>query len=112
MINQWGEEFFPDPDEYIADRWLVDGQSNHRLQRFLSAFGKANRTCVGEQQVVRECSQMSHLVLIKMRSRLAYDKLYHMAAFMALRIILRAHLYKNTVDAISCDHELIVVHTR
>lgn len=49
MINHWNEELFPKPDEYIPERWLVDGQPNHKLQKFLIAFGKGSRSCIGEK---------------------------------------------------------------
>lgn len=49
MINHWDEDLFPNPDEYIPERWLVDGQPNHKLQKFLIAFGKGSRSCIGEQ---------------------------------------------------------------
>lgn len=49
MINHWDKELFPDPDEFIPERWLVDGQPNYKLQKNLIAFGKGSRSCVGEK---------------------------------------------------------------
>lgn len=49
MINHWDKELFPDPDEFIPERWLVDGQPNLRLQKMLIAFGKGSRSCMGEK---------------------------------------------------------------
>jgi len=50
MINHWNEEFFPDPDEFLPERWLLeDGKPNYKLQKTLLAFGKGGRSCVGEK---------------------------------------------------------------
>ncbi|PLB51033.1 cytochrome P450 [Aspergillus steynii IBT 23096] len=49
MINHWDKGLFPNPDEFIPERWLVDGQPNYKLQRMLIAFGKGSRTCIGEK---------------------------------------------------------------
>lgn len=49
MINHWDKELFPNPDEFIPERWLVDGQPNYKLQRTLIAFGKGSRSCIGEK---------------------------------------------------------------
>ena len=51
MINHWNLELFPDPDEFVPERWLVDGQPNYKLQRMLLSFGKGSRSCVGEKYV-------------------------------------------------------------
>lgn len=49
MINHWNEEFFPRPDEFLPERWLMDGQPNHRLEKMLISFGKGNRSCLGDK---------------------------------------------------------------
>lgn len=49
MINHWDPELFPNPDEFVPERWLVDGQPNYKLQKILIAFGKGSRSCVGEK---------------------------------------------------------------
>ena len=49
MINHWNEEFFPRPDEFLPERWLVDGAPNYKLQKTLLAFGKGGRSCIGEK---------------------------------------------------------------
>jgi cytochrome P450 len=50
MINHWDERFFPDPDEFLPERWLLeDGMPNYKLQKTLLAFGKGGRSCVGEK---------------------------------------------------------------
>ncbi|OBR13082.1 Benzoate 4-monooxygenase cytochrome p450 [Colletotrichum higginsianum IMI 349063] len=92
MINHWDKELFPNPDEFIPERWLVDGQPNYKLQKFLLAFGKGSRSCIGEN--------------------LAYCEVYHMAALMAMRVIPRSRLFETTVEDISYDHDLIVVQTK
>ncbi|KAM5349723.1 hypothetical protein ACJ41O_006228 [Fusarium nematophilum] len=92
MINHWDKELFPNPDEFVPERWLVDGKPNYKLQRLLIAFGKGSRSCVGEN--------------------LAYCEVYIMAALMAFRVVPRARLYETTVEDISYDHDLIVVQTK
>ncbi|KAF5516291.1 Cytodhrome P450 monooxygenase aflU [Colletotrichum siamense] len=92
MINHWDKELFPDPDEFSPERWLVDGKPNYKLQKYLLAFGKGSRSCIGEH--------------------LAYCEVYLMAALMALRVIPRSKLYNTTVEDISYDHDLIVVQTK
>ncbi|KAK0384864.1 hypothetical protein NLU13_7342 [Sarocladium strictum] len=91
MINHWDEELFPNPDQFLPERWLVDGQPDYKLQKFLIAFGKGSRSCIGEQ--------------------LALAEIYHMATQMALRIIPRARLYETTIDDISYDHDAVVPQT-
>lgn len=50
MINHWNTELFPNPDEFLPERWLLpDGQQNYQLQKKLIAFGKGSRSCVGEK---------------------------------------------------------------
>lgn len=48
MINHWDKDLFPNPDDFVPERWLVDGQPNYKLQRMLIAFGKGSRSCIGE----------------------------------------------------------------
>jgi cytochrome P450 len=50
MINHWNTELFPNPDEFVPERWLLeDGSPNYSLQKKLIAFGKGTRTCIGEK---------------------------------------------------------------
>jgi cytochrome P450 len=49
MINHWNKDLFPNPDEFLPERWLVDGQHNYPLSKKLIAFGKGSRVCIGEQ---------------------------------------------------------------
>lgn len=49
MINHWNKELFPRPDEFLPERWLMDGQPNHRLEKMLISFGKGNRSCLGDK---------------------------------------------------------------
>lgn len=92
MINHWNKELFPNPDEFVPERWLVEGQQNYQLQKNLIAFGKGSRSCIGEN--------------------LAYCELYHMAALIAFRVIPRARLVDTRVEDISYDHDLIVLQTK
>ncbi|KAF4448029.1 hypothetical protein F53441_8504 [Fusarium austroafricanum] len=92
MINHWNKELFPDPDEFIPERWLDNGKLNYKLQKLLISFGKGSRACIGEN--------------------LAYCEVYIMAALLAFRIIPRARLYETTIEDITYDHDLIVVQTK
>ncbi|KAI4934476.1 hypothetical protein J4E85_002333 [Alternaria conjuncta] len=92
MINHWNRELFPDPDEFLPERWLlVDGSQNYALQKKLIAFGKGSRSCIGEQ--------------------LAYCELYIMGAYMCLNVLPRAKLVDTVKEDISYDHDLIVAQT-
>ncbi|KAF2133898.1 cytochrome P450 monooxygenase-like protein [Dothidotthia symphoricarpi CBS 119687] len=92
MINHWNKDLFPTPDDFLPERWLVDGQPNYQLQKKLISFGKGSRSCIGEN--------------------LAYCELYLMAALVAFRVIPRARLVDTTVEDISYDHDLIVLQTK
>ncbi|ESU07768.1 hypothetical protein SNK03_002696 [Fusarium graminearum] len=48
MINHWNEDLFPEPDEFLPERWLENGKPNYKLQKFLISFGKGSRACIGE----------------------------------------------------------------
>ena len=48
MINHFDKELFPNPDNFDPERWLVDGQPNYKLARFLISFSKGSRGCLGE----------------------------------------------------------------
>ncbi|KAF2033342.1 cytochrome P450 [Setomelanomma holmii] len=92
MINHWNKDLFPEPDEFVPERWLLnDGIPNYALQKKLISFGKGSRSCIGEN--------------------LAYCELYIMAALMALQVIPRAKLVDTTVEDISYDHDLVVLQT-
>ncbi|KAK3324341.1 cytochrome P450 monooxygenase-like protein [Cercophora scortea] len=92
IINHWDKDLFPNPDEFIPDRWLVDGLPNYKLQKFLLSFGKGSRSCIGEN--------------------LAYCEVYLMTALLAMRFIPRARLYETTLDDLTYDHDLIVLQTK
>lgn len=52
MIQHWDEELFPNPDEFMPERWLLeDGKPDFKLQKNLLAFGKSGhgRACIGER---------------------------------------------------------------
>ncbi|KAL6921196.1 hypothetical protein ACHAPO_006104 [Fusarium lateritium] len=92
MINHWNEELFPEPDEFLPERWLDNGKPNYKLQKFLISFGKGSRACIGEN--------------------LAYCEVYIMAALMAFRVVPRARLYETTIEDLTYDHDLIVLQTK
>ncbi|KAL6410596.1 benzoate 4-monooxygenase cytochrome P450 [Ilyonectria robusta] len=49
MVNHWDQELFPNPDEFLPERWLIDGEPNKTLQKRLISFGKGSRSCLGEK---------------------------------------------------------------
>ncbi|KAI0181144.1 cytochrome P450 [Hypoxylon sp. FL1284] len=91
VINHWNEELFPDPDHFMPERWIVNGQPNYALEKFLISFGKGSRACLG--------------------THLAYCELFLMTAAMAIRVLPRAKLYKTTIEDIRYDHDLVVPQT-
>ncbi|KAH7127345.1 cytochrome P450 [Dactylonectria macrodidyma] len=92
MINHWNQELFPNPDEFLPERWLIDGEPNKTLQKSLISFSKGTRSCLGEN--------------------LAYCELYIMLALMAFRVLPRARLHDTTIENIQYDHELIVIQSK
>lgn len=42
---------FPEPEEFIPERWLKAQESGHRLDRYLVAFTKGSRSCLGIKYV-------------------------------------------------------------
>ncbi|KAH3947888.1 hypothetical protein HBI56_189310 [Parastagonospora nodorum] len=93
MINHWDTQLFPDPDEFIPERWLNDnGSQNWGLQKRLIAFGKGSRVCIGMD--------------------LAYCELYVMGALMAMKVLPRSKLVDTTREDIAYDHDQIVVQTK
>lgn len=50
MINHWDKKLFPNPDDFLPERWLLEnGQPNYPLSKKLIAFGKGSRSCIGEK---------------------------------------------------------------
>ncbi|KAK3989318.1 Cyrochrome P450 monooxygenase [Cladorrhinum sp. PSN332] len=93
VINHWDKDLFPNPDEFIPERWLIDGQPNHKLAKYLLAFGKGTRSCLGEH--------------------LAYCEVYIMAALVAMRIVPRARLVNTSYDRdLKYDHDMIVPQSK
>ncbi|KAH6972855.1 cytochrome P450 [Ilyonectria sp. MPI-CAGE-AT-0026] len=92
MINHWNKDLFPSPDEFLPERWLMDVQPNHRLEKMLISFGKGSRSCLGEN--------------------LAWCEIYIMVALMTFRVLPRARLYETTIEDIKYDHDLIVPHAK
>ncbi|KAH9886398.1 benzoate 4-monooxygenase cytochrome P450 [Xylariomycetidae sp. FL2044] len=94
IINHWDEKCFPNPSEFIPERWLLDddGHPNHGLEKRLMAFGRGSRDCLGRQ--------------------LAYCELFVMTAMMALKVLPRARLHEMmTQEDITYDHDMVVPQT-
>ena len=50
MIQHTHEGLFPDPKEFIPERWLLeDGRQNYALEKHLISFGKGSRSCLGKE---------------------------------------------------------------
>jgi cytochrome P450 len=50
VINHQDEELFPNPREFRPERWLLpDGTQNHALEKYLIAFGRGSRSCLGKE---------------------------------------------------------------
>ncbi|KAI3394704.1 hypothetical protein diail_2289 [Diaporthe ilicicola] len=93
IIQHSNEDLFPDPKEFIAERWLLpDGRQNYAQERHLIAFGKGSRACLGKD--------------------LAYCELYLLTAALALRVLPRARLHDTTIEDIEYDHDLVVPQSK
>ncbi|KAK4228582.1 putative cytochrome P450 E-class, group IV [Podospora fimiseda] len=89
VINHYDEDLFPKPHEFIPERFIVDGEPNRQLAKYLMAFGKGTRSCLGEN--------------------LAYCELYIMTALLAMRVVPRARLVDTTYEMdMKYDHDAIV----
>jgi len=43
---------FPDPKAFKPERWIDAAEQGHNLNKFLVAFGKGSRMCLGMKYVV------------------------------------------------------------
>lgn len=43
VINHNNEELFPNPDEFIPERWIINGKPNYALEKFLLSFSRGTR---------------------------------------------------------------------
>ncbi|GKT84347.1 trichodiene oxygenase [Colletotrichum tofieldiae] len=87
MVNHFNESYFPDSNEFIPERWMVqDRQQRRELEKAFIAFSKGTRKCLG----------MS----------LAYAELYLALAAVILRVVPRMQLYDTTKREIEYDHDL------
>ncbi|KAI1078396.1 cytochrome P450 [Whalleya microplaca] len=92
VMNHSNEELFPNPDQYIPERWILDnGEPNYALEKWMIAFGKGTRLCAG--------------------IHLAYCELFLMTAALALRVLPKSRLHETKIENIRYDHDLIVVQT-
>lgn len=49
-INHSNESLFPNPEEFLPERWLLEnGQQNYALEKYLIAFSRGSRICLGMQ---------------------------------------------------------------
>ena len=49
IINHFDEDLFPNPHDFNPDRFLLNGQPNYKLAKYMLAFGKGTRSCLGEK---------------------------------------------------------------
>ncbi|KAH7024521.1 cytochrome P450 [Microdochium trichocladiopsis] len=50
VINHMDPGLFPDPEAFRPERWLLeDGSPNYKLQKYLLAFSRGSRSCIGEK---------------------------------------------------------------
>ncbi|CAN8099684.1 unnamed protein product [Discula destructiva] len=92
IIQHSNKELFPQPEQFIAERWLVNGRHNYALEKHLLSFGRGSRGCLGKD--------------------LAYCELFIMTALLALRVLPRARLHETSKEDVEYDHDLIVPQTR
>ncbi|KAK1981006.1 trichodiene oxygenase [Colletotrichum cereale] len=89
MINNFNESYFPDANEFIPERWMVQDRHQRReMEKAFFSFSKGSRKCLG----------MS----------LAYAELYLALAAVVLRVAPRMQLYDTTKREIEYDHDLAV----
>ncbi|KXJ87359.1 benzoate 4-monooxygenase cytochrome P450 [Microdochium bolleyi] len=95
VVNHADPGLFPDPDEFRPERWLLeDGSPNYKLHKYLLAFSRGSRSCIGEN--------------------LAYCEIYLMTALMAIQVIPRATLHEqgDPKEKFRYDHDMIVLQTK
>lgn len=46
-VVELNEEIFPNPREFIPERWL--GDNSHDLEKWAIAFSKGRRQCIGKK---------------------------------------------------------------
>lgn len=50
VLNHMDPGLFPDPDDFRPERWLLeDGSPNYKLHKYLLAFSRGSRACIGEK---------------------------------------------------------------
>ncbi|KAK1963382.1 trichodiene oxygenase [Colletotrichum sublineola] len=89
MVSHFNENYFPDANEFIPERWMVqDRDQRRKMDKAFLSFSKGTRKCLG----------MS----------LAYAELYLALAALVLRVVPRMQLYDTTKREIEYDHDLAV----
>ncbi|MCJ1358190.1 MAG: hypothetical protein MMC33_008189 [Icmadophila ericetorum] len=82
-------ELFPEPSVFKPERWVTsDGKINRQLAKYLLAFSRGSRQCLG--------------------INLAYAEMYMSIAAMTLRLGDRLKLFDTTLDDVEIHHDTIV----
>lgn len=82
------KRYFPDPEKFIPERW-VDPQARVRLERYLVAFSKGSRICLGMM--------------------LAYEEMYFAVATIVRRF--EMELYRTTEADVKMTRDMFNPHT-
>ncbi|KAH8804926.1 trichodiene oxygenase [Xylogone sp. PMI_703] len=87
------EAIFPNPSEFVPERWLDENNKRRReLDNYLLTFSKGSRQCLGMQ--------------------LAYCELYICTAALVHRVLSHMQLYETTKEDIEYDHDEIIGQPR
>ncbi|RFU80113.1 cytochrome p450 [Trichoderma arundinaceum] len=87
------ESIFPQPLEFIPERWLDEKKQRRRdLESYIMSFGKGSRICLGMQ--------------------LAHCQLYIAVSALVLRVMPHMELYKTTKEDAEYDHDGILARPR
>lgn len=96
-------KIFPDPEEYIPERWLEAQEINNRLDRYLVCFSKGSRSCLG---IKYAHSSRPILYRTDIRFSLAYAELYLTLATIMTRFDFNN--FETTVDDVRPARDFFV----
>ncbi|KAH9897642.1 cytochrome P450 [Cubamyces lactineus] len=71
-LHRYDTRVFPDPDDFLPDRWLVPQGAIERNQLFF-AFGAGGRGCIGKHLALFEMKLLLKEVYMNFRTRVAPD---------------------------------------